>query len=161
MTAALAAAVLAAASAPWQARAVAGELGTQPASRRVVAGYAALSALTAGALAARIPADALPAAVLLIVGGVPLAVVDARSHRLPDRLVGGTLLGVIVAIVLAAVLTRDPDRLVGAVAGAAVMAAFYGLLLLSTAVLGSAAAYGLGDLLTELRRPFNTAPACT
>lgn len=58
----------------------------------------------------------LPAA-----GGEPLSIIDARSDRLPDRLTGLTLLAVLVALAAAAGLT------VGA-------------------VVGSAAAYGPGDV---------------
>ncbi len=90
MNAALAAAALglAALSAPWQARAVARETGTAPPGPRVMAGHAAVSALTAITLAVAVPAAVLPAGVLPGVGGVPLSIIDTRSHRLPDLLTG-------------------------------------------------------------------------
>ena len=148
MNAALAAAALglAALSAPWQARAVARETGTPPPGPRVTAGYAAASALIATALAVAVPAAVFPAGVLLGVGGVPLSIIDTRSHRLPNRLTGLTLLAVLVALGAAAGLIGSPGQLVAAVAGAGAMAAFYGLLLTVSAVFGSAAAYGLGDV---------------
>jgi leader peptidase (prepilin peptidase)/N-methyltransferase len=137
---------LAAASGPWQARAVSRQTAGQPPRPLIVAGHGALTALITLALAARVPVAVLPAAVLLAVGGGPLAVIDARTCRLPDQLLGPTLLAVTAALVLAAALARSPDRLAAALAGAAGMAGFYGLLLLLSAVLGSAAAYGLGDV---------------
>jgi len=148
VNAALAAAAvgLAALSAPWQARAVARETGSPPPGPRVMAGYAAASAMGSIALAVAVPGAVLPAGVLLGVGGVPLSIIDARSHRLPDRLTGLTLLAVLVALAAAAVLTGSPGQLVAAVAGAFAMAGFYGLLLTVSAVIGSAAAYGPGDV---------------
>jgi len=145
---ALAAAVvgLAAGCGPWQARAVAKETATPPPRLRRVAGYATLTSLLALALALTVPAGALPAAVALAAGGLPLAVIDARSHRLPDRLTGPTLLTVSAALTVTAAVTGTPGRLAAAAAGAAVMAGCYGLLLLTSAILGSAAAYGLGDV---------------
>jgi len=148
VNAALAAAAvgLAVLSAPWQARAVARETGTPPPGPQVMARYAAVSALIAIALAVAVPAAVLPAGVLLGVGGVPLSIIDTRSHRLPDRLTGLTLLAVLVALAAAAGLTGSPGQLAAAVAGAFAMAGFYGLLLTVSAVIGSAAAYGLGDV---------------
>jgi len=145
-TALAAAAVgLAAACGPWQARAVARHTATPAPRPRVAAGYATLTGLVALALSVGVPVGALPAAVALAAGGLPLAVIDARSHRLPDRLTGPTLLVVGAALTVTAAVTGTPGRLAAAVAGAAVMAGCYGLLLLAGAVLGSAA-YGLGDV---------------
>jgi len=146
LAAAAAAVGLAAACGPWQARAVARHIGTPAPRPRGAAGYATLTGMVALALSLGVPVGALPAAVALAAGGLPLAVIDARSHRLPDRLTGPTLLTVSAALTVTAAVTGTPGRLAAAAAGAAVMAGCYGLLLLAGAILGSAAAYGLGDV---------------
>jgi len=138
-------AAVAAVAAPWQVNAVIRETGSRPPRPREVACYAALTTAVAAALAVRVPVLALPAAVLLVVAGVPLAVIDARCHRLPDRLTGLAVLAVTAAFTAAAAIDRSPELLSAAATGALAMAGFYALLLIASAVLGSAA-YGLGDV---------------
>ena len=137
---------VAAVAAPWQVNAVIRETGSRPPRPREVASCAALTTAVAAALAVRVPVLALPAAVLLVVAGVPLAVIDARCHRLPDRLTGLAVLAVTAAFTAAAAIDHSPERLSAAATGAVSMAGLYGLLLIGSIVVGSAAAYGLGDV---------------
>jgi leader peptidase (prepilin peptidase)/N-methyltransferase len=60
------------------------------------------------------PSAALPAFLLLAAVGVPLALVDLKVLRLPDPLLGTVFVGGIALLALAAVTTRDADRLVRA-----------------------------------------------
>lgn len=149
---AVAVAALVAATAPWQARVVTQETGAPPRVPAGAAGHAVLAALVTLFLAWRLPTDALAPVLPLAVAGLPLITIDARCHRLPGRLTAPTLLAVAAAAAGTSIITRMPGRFAAAVAGAAGMAAFYALFLVATAVLGSGAAYGLGDLLTELSR---------
>ncbi len=78
--------------------------------------------------------------------GLPLAVIDARCHRLPDAVTGPTVLAVASTLVITAAVTAAPGRLAVALAGGFGMAGFYAVFLLVTAVVGSSAAYGVGDI---------------
>jgi len=143
---AVALAALSASTASWQARAVIRETSSPARLPEGVASYAALTALATLVLAVRLPAGAGLAAVLLTIGGVPLAIIDARTHRLPDSLTGLTSVAVAAALIATAVVTHSATRLSAAAVGAAAMAGFYALLLVASATLGSAAAYGIGDV---------------
>lgn len=64
--------------------------------------------------------------------GVRLLVIDARTHRLPNRLVLPTLAGAFVLVVVDAIATADRAPLVRATAGMLVLACFYALLRLAS-----------------------------
>lgn len=140
------AAALVTATAPWQALAVRRETGAPANTPAGVLRYAATAGLVTLALALRLPATALLPALPLTVVGLPLAVIDARCHRLPERLTGGALFGVVATVAAVAVISDVPDRLATALAGGLGMSGFYMLFLVLSAVLGADAAYGLGDV---------------
>lgn len=60
--------------------------------------------------------------------GVWLIVIDARTHRLPDRIVLPTLAGLIVAAAIDAVGTGESRALVRALLGMLVLGGFYAVL---------------------------------
>lgn len=78
---------------------------------------------------------------LLAVVGVWLAVIDLRTHRLPNRIVLPTLGALVVLVVLEALLTRDPDRMLRALLGGLALGGFYALM-----HLGSKQGMGGGDV---------------
>ena len=65
---------------------------------------------------------------LFAVWSVVLAVIDLRTHRLPDRLVLPAYPVVAVLWIVAALLRGDPGRLVSVLGGAVALFAFYLLL---------------------------------
>ncbi|SCL60729.1 leader peptidase (prepilin peptidase) / N-methyltransferase [Micromonospora citrea] len=92
---------------------------------------AAVGAVVFAGLAAALDNDpALPAFLGLAAVGLVLAVVDLACLRLPDPLVGAAALVVAVGLAGAALLTGAPERLFGAMAGAALSFAAYVLLAL-------------------------------
>ncbi|HTN56193.1 MAG TPA: A24 family peptidase [Microbacterium sp.] len=104
--------------------------------------------------------------------GLWLVVIDARTHRLPNRIVLPTLGALIVLVIVEAPVTGDVERMLRALLGGLVLAAFYAVMHLAsrqgmgggdvklaaviglvlsrhgwaTLVLGSAAAFLLGAL---------------
>ncbi|MEU4642114.1 A24 family peptidase [Micromonospora sp. NPDC023814] len=99
-------------------------------------GFGAVAGAVVGAvvfagLAAALGGDpVLPAFLGLAAVGLVLAVVDLACLRLPDPLVGAAALVVAVGLTGAALLTGAPERLLGAVAGAALCFAAHALLAL-------------------------------
>ncbi|MDQ0612427.1 leader peptidase (prepilin peptidase)/N-methyltransferase [Microbacterium sp. W4I4] len=61
----------------------------------------------------------------LVAVGVWLIVVDARTHRLPNRIVLPTLGALIVLVIVEALATADAGRMLRALLGALVLGAFY------------------------------------
>lgn len=73
---------------------------------------------------------------LLAIGGA-LFVIDARTHRLPNRIVLPTLLGVALLVLIEAIVLAESGRLLRSVAGMLVLGGFFALLrLLSRGGLG-------------------------
>lgn len=68
----------------------------------------------------------------LAVIGVWLAVVDARTHRLPNRIVLPTLGAVLALVVLDALATGDGGRLLRALLGGLALGAFYAVMHLAS-----------------------------
>jgi len=60
--------------------------------------------------------------------GCLLVAIDARTHRLPDRIVLPTLGAVALLVVIDALLTGDRDRLLGAGVGMLALGGFYAVL---------------------------------
>ncbi len=90
-------------------------------------------AVVLGVLALRVhPPLVLGAACSLAAAGVVFAVVDARTHRLPDRVVVPTLVVVAVLLATAGLAEHRPAPLVTAVVGGAATFTFYVLLGLVT-----------------------------
>jgi leader peptidase (prepilin peptidase) / N-methyltransferase len=98
---------------------------------------AALFAVLAAAVR---PAAVLAAACWFAACAIALAVTDAVTRRLPDRLTGAAYAGVAACLVLAAAVSGHWDQLGRAGAGGAALAGFF--LLLALAGRGAA---GLGD----------------
>jgi leader peptidase (prepilin peptidase) / N-methyltransferase len=118
-------------------------LAGHPLTGRLAAGMALLAAVLVAAGALRFGWSALlPAYCYLALVSVPLAVIDALSHRLPDRL---TLPSYPVALALlgaaALTVTGGGRHYVHALAGLAACVLFYGVLWLI-----SPAGIGLGDV---------------
>jgi leader peptidase (prepilin peptidase) / N-methyltransferase len=115
----------------------------QPLTGRAAAGLALLAAALLAAGVLRFGWSALlPAYCYLALVSVPLAWIDARSHRLPDRL---TLPSYPIALVLlggaALAVPHGGQHYFHALAGLAACALFYGVLWLI-----SPASIGLGDV---------------
>ena len=90
-----------------------------------------------GVLAVRVhPPLLLGAACSLATAGMVFAVVDARTHRLPDRVVIPTLAIVAVLLAAAGVVEHRPAQLAIAVVGGTATFGFYVLLGLATAGVG-------------------------
>jgi leader peptidase (prepilin peptidase)/N-methyltransferase len=88
----------------------------------------------------------LPAVLAFIFGGVLLAVIDWKVHRLPTRLVYYTLAGVSAGLVFAALVTQDWLALGTAAIGASLYyGAFFAVYLLGTNFLGLKL-IGFGDV---------------
>lgn len=69
--------------------------------------------------------------------GVLLIVIDARTHRLPNRIVLPTLAAVMLLGLLDAIASGETGRLVGAALGMLILGAFYAMLrLISRAGMG-------------------------
>ena len=115
--------------------------GSCPACRTRVAPPPAVvelaGAVVLGVLALRVhPPLVLGAACSLAAAGIVFAVVDARTHRLPDRVVVPTLVVVAVLLATAGVAEHRPAQLATAVVGGAATFTFYVLLGLATGGLG-------------------------
>jgi leader peptidase (prepilin peptidase) / N-methyltransferase len=110
---------------PWRVR--------LRAELRVGGRVAAALAVVAGTVAAwwSGPAWHTPAVVLVAVAAAVLAVVDARTHRLPDAIVLPAWAGALVLLAVAALLTADVAGLVRAGAGGAIGFAAYAALRLA------------------------------
>jgi len=88
----------------------------------------------------------LPAVLAFIFGGVLLAVIDWKVHRLPTRLVYYTLAGVTAGLMFASLVEWQWRPLVTALAGAALFSGAYGLIwFLSKRMLGLMV-LGFGDV---------------
>ena len=116
-------------------------LGRCPACRGRVAPPAAVAELSGagvlGVLAVCVqPALVLSATCTLATAGIVLAVIDARTHRLPDRVVVPTLAIVAVLLAAAGVVEHRPAQLATAVGGGAATFGFYVLLGLVTGGVG-------------------------
>lgn len=70
--------------------------------------------------------------VLLAAVGLGLIVIDARTHRLPNRIVLPTLAVLVVLVTVEALALGDGGRLVRALLGGLALGAFYALLHLSS-----------------------------
>lgn len=69
--------------------------------------------------------------------GAWLVVIDARTHRLPNRIVLPTLAGVVLLVVIDALLTGRMAQLIGAATGLLILGGFYAILrILSRAGMG-------------------------
>lgn len=101
-------------------------------------------ALSAAWTALSGPGTALPALQIVLValvaaGGLWPAIVDARTHRLPNELVAGVAILVAGGAIGLTIAAADPARLAWAVAGGVALSAFY--------LLGALAGLvGLGDV---------------
>lgn len=65
--------------------------------------------------------------------GMWLLIVDARTHRLPDRIVLPTLGALIVLVVVEALATGDAGRMLRALLGGLLLGAFYAVMHLASA----------------------------
>ncbi len=88
----------------------------------------------------------LPAVLAFIFGGVLLAVIDWRVHRLPTRLVYYTLAGVATGLVFASLVEWDWRPIVTAVAGAALLANAFFLLYIVARRFSGMLLLGFGDV---------------
>jgi leader peptidase (prepilin peptidase)/N-methyltransferase len=68
----------------------------------------------------------------LAVVGLCLIVIDARTHRLPNRIVLPTLGSLILLVMVEALATADVERLVRSLLGALALGAFYAVLRLAS-----------------------------
>src|SRR5690606_41028127 len=68
----------------------------------------------------------------LVAVGVRLIVVDARTHRLPNRIVLPTLGVLIVLVIVEALVTTDAARMLRALLGALVLGLFYAVMHLAS-----------------------------
>ena len=68
----------------------------------------------------------------LAVVGMCLIVIDARTHRLPNRIVLPTLGSLILLVMVEALATADVERLVRSLLGALALGAFYAVLRLAS-----------------------------
>lgn len=68
----------------------------------------------------------------LVAVGAWLIVVDARTHRLPNRIVLPTLGALIVLVIAEALVTVDAGRMLRALLGALVLGAFYAVMHLAS-----------------------------
>ena len=84
----------------------------------------------------------LPAALLFVAGGVALAAIDIEHFRLPNAVIYPLLGLVSAALVLAAVFTHEPGRLIWVVAAGLMSAALLLLIVLFTRGRGM----GMGDV---------------
>lgn len=77
--------------------------------------------------------------ILMVLGGTWLAIIDARTHRLPDRILFPFTAIIAGALIAIAIYTGQPILLLWSALGAAALALFY-------FVLGLSGAVGLGDV---------------
>jgi leader peptidase (prepilin peptidase)/N-methyltransferase len=88
----------------------------------------------------------LPAVLVFIFGGVLLAVIDWRVHRLPTKIIYYTLAGVLGGLIFASIVERDWMPLVTAVAGGLLFTnVFFFIWLLTTKYIGMVF-IGFGDV---------------
>ena len=98
--------------------------------------------VTVAAVAARFGLDPqTPAFCYLAALGVPLAFIDAREHRLPDRLTAPAYAGTVALLAAAALVTHHPGQLGRAVLAGAGLAFLYLIMFLA-----SPASIGVGDV---------------
>jgi leader peptidase (prepilin peptidase)/N-methyltransferase len=88
----------------------------------------------------------LPAVLAFIFGGVLLAVIDWRVHRLPTRLVYYTLAGVTGGLAFASLVSWEWKPLATALAGAALFAGAYGLIWFVSQRMVGLMVLGFGDV---------------
>lgn len=88
----------------------------------------------------------LPAVLAFIFGGVLLAVIDWKVHRLPTPLVYRTFAGVAGGLVFAALVERDWIPLATALAGAALFVNVFFLIWFVTTKVAGLALLGFGDV---------------
>jgi len=88
----------------------------------------------------------LPAVLAFIVGGVLLAVIDWKVHRLPTRIIYFTLAGVGAGLVFASLVTSKWMSLASAVAGGLLFANAFFLVWLFTARFAGMKMIGFGDV---------------
>ncbi|MDQ4213396.1 A24 family peptidase [Microbacterium capsulatum] len=125
----------------WAARSVKTSTVGRAARIASAAATAASFALLVWRLADGSDAPALPAALAFAAVAVVLGVVDVLEKRLPNTTIATMLGALAVALVLAAALTGEWSRLLGALVGAAVMFALYLILALI-----SPRSMGMGDV---------------
>ena len=89
---------------------------------------------------------ALPAALVFIFGGVLLAVIDWRVHRLPTKIIYYTLAGVFGGLVFASVVERDWVPLATAVIGGLLFANAFFLIWVFTTKFSGMMILGFGDV---------------
>jgi leader peptidase (prepilin peptidase) / N-methyltransferase len=99
-----------------------------------------LAALAFGVALRLHPPEVAAAGCWLAACGMPMAIIDAQQHRLPDALTGGCLAGTAALLIAAAAASGDWPALGRAGLGALAVAALFALLALAKP--GSA---GLGD----------------
>jgi leader peptidase (prepilin peptidase)/N-methyltransferase len=88
----------------------------------------------------------LPAVLAFIFGGVLLAVIDWRVHRLPTRLVYYTLAGVAAGLTFASLVEWDWRPFVSALAGALLFSGAYGLIWFVSKRMIGLMVLGFGDV---------------
>jgi leader peptidase (prepilin peptidase)/N-methyltransferase len=88
----------------------------------------------------------LPAVLAFIFGGVLLAVIDWKVHRLPTRIVYLTLAGVAAGLVFASLVEQDPMPLATAVLGALLFTNAFFLIWLFTTKYAGMMILGYGDV---------------
>jgi leader peptidase (prepilin peptidase)/N-methyltransferase len=88
----------------------------------------------------------LPATLAFIFGGVLLAVIDWRVHRLPTRLVYYTLAGVTAGLAFASLIEWQWKPLATALAGAALFSCAYGLIWFVSKRMLGLMVLGFGDV---------------
>ena len=88
----------------------------------------------------------LPAVLAFIFGGVLLAVIDWKVHRLPTRIIYYTLAGVFGGLVVASVIERDWVPLATAVVGGLLFANAFYLVWLFTTKYAAMQVLGFGDV---------------
>src|SRR5690606_10584542 len=64
--------------------------------------------------------------------GLWLVVIDARTHRLPNRIVLPVLGGLVVLVIVEALATGDAERMLRALLGALILGAFYAVMHLAS-----------------------------
>ena len=88
----------------------------------------------------------LPAVLVFIFGGVLLAVIDWRVHRLPTKIIYYTLAGVFGGLVFASVVERDWVPLATALIGGVIFANAFFLIWVFTTKFGGMVFLGFGDV---------------
>jgi leader peptidase (prepilin peptidase)/N-methyltransferase len=91
-------------------------------------------------------APELPAVLAFIFGGVLLAAIDWKVHRLPTRIIYLTLAGVGGGLVFASIVESDGVRLITAVAGGLLFTNAFCLIWMFTTKYAGMRVLGLGDV---------------